>query len=415
MSAADNLGNLFVALLAGIPLLIFILFACCACLEASISAARRTYKPHMPTRVRFAEDTEDDSNSRQRNPLLFLTTTSRSATRSSISANSGGSGPGRLEGSGLMAHSSYIQRFPNYRYSTVASSSGRSTPPPILSNKSRTELGSGSIKSPASPLIETQKLLDKDHHRSTPPIWTPAPGSPYTPPGKAVRQDTAGTGTSSDTQQSQVSQKSSPTHISNVLKYFDGSRRSSTPTPTMTSNFHMRPKSPFESCGPHVDPQQRRYSTPSSPTMYAYQQRPQSPSNYSSMSYLPEVRTYLHFMEDDFSNRQRSHSFSGRSARRSLRRKGQHPRVPRSPSPFALERTMVEDTGSNISSPSSFGTTYLTPPGSTDQGSFKSPESVTPDWLLNADVPPTHLDVEEAINTYKQQLSRSSSIRTAFV
>ncbi|ODM95677.1 hypothetical protein Ocin01_11004 [Orchesella cincta] len=306
-----------------------------------------------------------------------------------------------------------LHRFPNYRYSTVAATSGgRSTPPPILANKSRTELGSGSIKSPASPL-EAQKLLDKDHHRSTPPIWTPAPGSPYTPPGRAVRQDT---GTSSDTQQSQVSQKSSPTHLSNVLNYLDGSsRRSSTPTPTTTSNFQMRPKSPFESCGPHVDPQQRRYSTPSSPTMYAYQQRPpQGPSNYSSMSYLPEVRTYLHFMEDDFSNRQRSHSFSGRSTRRSLRRNAKV-RVPRSPSPFALERTMVEDNGSNISSPSSFNTTYLTPPGSTDQGSFKSPESGTPDWLLNSDVPPTHLDVEEAINLYKQQLSRSSSIRTAFV
>lgn len=50
--------------------------------------------------------------------------------------------------------------------------------------------------------------------------------------------------------------------------------------------------------GPHVDPQQqRRYSTPSSPTMYAYQQRPQGSSIFSSMSDLPEVRTYLHFME----------------------------------------------------------------------------------------------------------------------
>lgn len=56
----------------------------------------------------------------------------------------------------------------------------------------------------------------------------------------------------------------------------------------------------FYTGGPHVDPQQqRRYSTPSSPTMYAYTERPQGPSNYSSMSYLPEVKTYLHFMEGE--------------------------------------------------------------------------------------------------------------------
>jgi len=136
--------------------------------------------------------------------------------------------------------------------------------------------------------------------------------------------------------------------------------------------------------------------------------------SHASLYMILYIQTLTFTFADDFSNRQRSHSFSGTRSR-SLRRKGHHPRIPRSPSPFALERTMVEDNGSNISSQSSFGTTFLTPPGSTDPGSFKSPESGTPDWLLNSDVPPTHFDVEEAVNNYKQQLSRSSSIRTAFL
>lgn len=97
-------------------LLCFLQFACCACLEASISAARRSYKPHLPTRVRFADeaeapaDDEVDENSidddrggsidnrrQSRNPLLFgvQPTSSRSTNRG---------GP-----SGLMAHSTYIQ------------------------------------------------------------------------------------------------------------------------------------------------------------------------------------------------------------------------------------------------------------------------------------------------------------------
>lgn len=119
--------------------------------------------------------------------------------------------------------------FPNYRYSTVAqSSTGRTTPPPVL--KSRTELGSGSIKSPLiSPLLESQKLLDKEYHHRSTPTRTPPVGSPAYPPppkpatlptpapGRAVRQDIS---IAADTQKSQqINEKTSPTHLSNVLNY----------------------------------------------------------------------------------------------------------------------------------------------------------------------------------------------------
>lgn len=119
---------------------------------------------------------------------------------------------------------------------------------------------------------------------------------------------------------------------------------------------------------------------------------------------------------DDFSNRQRSHSFSGRSTRRSPLLDSQ--RFPRTPSPLTLDCTTIDDNASKISTPSSFGTTFLTPPGSTDQGSFKSPESGTPEWLLSSDVPPPRLItlIDDGDDVLYKQLSRSkSSIRTAFL
>lgn len=126
----------------------------------------------------------------------------------------------------MITHASFFMNstgFPNYRYSSVAqSTSGRTTPPPVL-HKSRAELGSGSVKSPlTSPSTETQKLLDENHYRST-PTRTPTIGSPGYPttapaPGRAVRQDAGNSNV--DTQQSQqVSEKSSPIHLSNVLNY----------------------------------------------------------------------------------------------------------------------------------------------------------------------------------------------------
>jgi len=116
----------------------------------------------------------------------------------------------------------------------------------------------------------------------------------------------------------------------------------------------------------------------------------------------------------DPSSRQRSHSFSGRntsrsSSRRSSRRSSRHRPRSRSPSPYALERTAMaaSEEMSNYSSPSSFGR-YLTPQGSSEQGSFRSPESGTPDWLLDSDRAPSFEDC-------LSNLSRSSSIRTSFI
>lgn len=132
--------------------------------------------------------------------------------------------------------------------------------------------------------------------------------------------------------------------------------------------------------------------------------------------------------------RQRSNSFSGRPTRLSLHRRSPRARVqpyhlpsPRTPSPlFSFDLSHVEDEASklSLSTPSSFETTFLTPPGSTDQGSFKSPESCTPDWLLSASEADVNLapfsrvitaaaiEGDEGVN-YKQPLSRSCSIRTA--
>lgn len=82
---------------------------------------------------------------------------------------------------------------------------------------------------------------------------------------------------------------------------------------------------------------------------------------------------------------------------------------------------MMSDNASKISTPSSFGNSvFLTPPGSTDQGSFKSPESGTPEWLLSSDVPPPRIiqlidDTAGEGDLIFKQLSRSSSIRTAFL
>lgn len=113
-------------------------------------------------------------------------------------------------------------------------------------------------------------------------------------------------------------------------------------------------------------------------------------------------------------SRQRSHSFSGRnssrnSSRRSSRRSSRHRPRSRSPSPYALERTAMisaSDEMSNYSTPGSYGR-YLTPQGSSDQGSFKSPESGTPDWFADED-PPAYEDC-------LSNLSRSGSIKTSFI
>lgn len=131
---------------------------------------------------------------------------------------------------------------------------------------------------------------------------------------------------------------------------------------------------------------------------------------------------------DDYSNRQRSHSFSGRPAHKLQRRGVLAYTMPPARSPSLLEHTLADvidltESASKMSTPSSFGTTFLTPPGSTDHGSFKSPESGTPEWLLNADVPPhcyvtTAMESEEGGVAYKPQphsVSRSSSFRTPII
>ncbi|OXA58919.1 hypothetical protein Fcan01_04027 [Folsomia candida] len=329
-------------------------FACCTCVDKVIRRSWIHYrcKPRTPRRVRF--DCENPHNgghgSHQR-----LT---RSGTSPQLS--------------GLMAHSTYLQRNSNYRFHNSVVHTDRFAAP-----------------------IQVRTMLERE---SVPAMMERDPAS------------------------------LPPSHPQHTFVYHSN-RRSSTPTPTGPPNSYyssVKPKSPIplettaaNSVTNHLDVRQRRYSTPNSPTMYAYP--PTSPkrddSNYSSISYLPEVRAYLQFMELDSSARQRSYSFSGRntsrsSSRRSSRRSTRHRPRSRSPSPYALERTAMvsADEMSNYSSPSSYGQQYLTPQGSSDQGSFKSPESGTPDWLEGDDLehPPSY---EDCLTS----LSRSSSIKTSFI